>query len=84
MYPKQQVLLPLLRGLEMNHHQEMCLMSDLILGLEAEGAGGGRLAGISGLKKGFTVIVMFLYSRFSWEDRMTQQEEWGVQQVSLF
>ena len=62
----------------------MCLMSHIILGLEAEGAGGGRLAGISGLKKGFSVIVIILFSRFSWEDRMTQQEEWGVQQVCLF
>ena len=35
----------------------MCLMSHIILGLEAEGAGGGRLAGISGLKKGFSVIL---------------------------
>ena len=73
MYPKQQVLLSLLRGLEMNHHQEMCLMSDLILGLEAEGAGDGRLAGISGLKKGFTVIVFVLQVQLGGQNDPTRR-----------
>ena len=57
----------------MNHHQEMCLMSDLILGLEAEGAGGGRLAGISGLKKGFTVIVFVLQVQLGGQNDPTRR-----------